>query len=331
MERTFATALALLVALPSAGAWARDRPARHGDHKACDGIYRRAQSKAKAAHLREAKELLQRCARTTCGTFLMQACTARYTQLDADIPSVVPVVTDATGDGVPIEVSMDSEWLTSKLDGRAVPVDPGRHEFTFSKDGNVFATEEIMILPGQRNRVISVSMHPAEPEPASETKAAPVQRETKAAPKISEAPPPASDETKPAQKQAAVRKASDSDQRETPSKKDRAGSGTSAFAYIFGLTGLAGVGGYGVLTYWGRKDNRLLGQCSPNCLQSSVDHVKKLYLAADVSLGVGLVALVASTYLFASSGSETSPKEEAVSFRINPTPSGAIATIGGGF
>jgi hypothetical protein len=329
MERTFATAIALLVALLPAGAWAKDRPARHGDHKACDAVYRRAQSKAKAAHLREAKELLQRCARTTCGTFLMQACTARYTQLDADIPSVVPVVTDATADGAPIEVSMDSEWLTSKLDGRAVPVDPGRHEFTFSKDGNVFATEEIMILPGQRNRVISVSIHPAEPEPVRETKAAPAQRETKAAPKISEAAPPV-EETKPARKQAAVKKASDSDEREATSKEDRPRSGTSAFAYVFGLTGLAGVGGYGVLTYWGRKDNRLLGQCSPNCLQSSVDHVKKLYLAADVSLGVGLVALVASTYLFASSG-ETPPKEEAVSFRINPTPSGAIATIGGAF
>jgi len=265
----------------------------------------------------------------------MQACTARFTQLVADIPSVVPVVTDA-GDGAAIEVSMDGEWLTSRIDGRAVPVDPGRHEFRFTKNGDVFATEELMILPGQRNRLISVSLRPEDSAavretkaaPAHEGKAAPVPRETKAALKATEEPPPPPAATKTGRKRAAVDK--DSEQGEAPAKQERAPSGTSAFAYIFGVTGLMGVGGYGVLTYWGRKDNRLLSGCSPNCLQSSVNHVKQLYLAADVSLGVGLVALVASTYLFASSGSETA-SNDAVSFRINPTPAGAIATIGGAF
>jgi hypothetical protein len=327
MERTFASAVALLIAFVPVGAVAKERAAHHGEQKACAGIYRRAQVKAQAAHLREAKELLQRCARTACGTFLMQACTARYTQLDADIPSVVPVVTDA-GDGAAIEVSMDGEWLTSKIDGRAVPVDPGRHEFRFAKNGDVFATEEIMILPGQRNRPISVSMHPAEAEQVRETKAAPVQRETKAALKASEESPRPAAAAKTARKRPAVDK--DSEEGEAPAKQEGARSGTSAFAYIFGVTGLMGVGGYGVLTYWGRKDNRLLAGCSPNCLQSSVNHVKQLYLAADVALGVGLVALVASTYLFASSGSETA-SNDAVSFRINPTPTGAMATIGGAF
>jgi len=49
--------------------------------------------------------------------------------------------------------------------------------------------------------------------------------------------------------------------------------------------GLASLGAGGLLFYWGRKDNSLLTGCSPNCPQSSVDHVRKIYLASDRSAG----------------------------------------------
>jgi hypothetical protein len=63
------------------------------------------------------------------------------------------------------------------------------------------------------------------------------------------------------------------------------------------------IGGAGLLTYWGRKDNDLLARCAPNCSQASVDHIRKLYFAADASLGVGAVALATSLVLFLASPS----------------------------
>jgi len=59
-----------------------------------------------------------------------------------------------------------------------------------------------------------------------------------------------------------------------------------------------------------------------------------LYLTADVLLGVGVVALATSTWLYVSSH----PTKEKASrgmalkmFDVKPTSSGAVATLGGAF
>src|SRR5262249_41347971 len=112
---------------------------------------------------REAKELLLACAKPACGTFLSQKCAAKYMQLDADIPSIVPLVTDDTGmPRVDVQVAMDGELLVSKLDGVALPVDPGMHEFSFSSNNNVFATQKILVIQGQRNRPVAVALPTAD-------------------------------------------------------------------------------------------------------------------------------------------------------------------------
>src|SRR5207249_4142777 len=75
--------------------------------------------------------------------------------------------------------------------------------------------------------------------------------------------------------------------------------------YLLMGTSLAGIAGYVMLTYWGRQDNELLSRCTPSCPQSSVDHIRNLYLGADVSLGVGVTAaFVAATWLYVRSGAQ---------------------------
>jgi hypothetical protein len=60
-----------------------------------------------------------------------------------------------------------------------------------------------------------------------------------------------------------------------------------------------------------------------------------VYLAADVSMGVGVVALAASAWLYLrSSHSEASTSAQTPSIgllNVQPTLSGAIATVGGAF
>jgi hypothetical protein len=102
--------------------------------------------------------------------------------------------------------------------------------------------------------------------------------------------------------------------------------------------GLASLGAGALLTYWGRKDSDLLGPCSPSCPQSSADHVHSLYLAADISIGVGLAALAGSYWAYAHSRStaqEAGGEEVAVrstpTLVVAPTPSGAVGALSGRF
>ena len=112
----------------------------------------------------EARELFIRCSKAACGSPLREECTTRFTQLTADIPSVVPVVTNAAGNPeTNVEVNVDGERLTSSLDGHSFLLDPGVREFSFSKDGHIFATQTVMIVQGQRNRLIAASLQSETP------------------------------------------------------------------------------------------------------------------------------------------------------------------------
>ncbi len=98
-------------------------------------------------------------------------------------------------------------------------------------------------------------------------------------------------------------------------------SGASAFAYLLGGVGLAGVGAGGLLTYWGKTDNVALGACSPSCPPASVSHIRNLYLAADASFAAGGAALGVAALLFAlPHGVE-----------VMPAKSGAVASFRGTF
>jgi hypothetical protein len=100
---------------------------------------------------------------------------------------------------------------------------------------------------------------------------------------------------------------------------------------------LVGLGSYALLTSWGRKDNDVLVQCAPGCMQKSVDHVRRLYLAANISLGAGIAALGAATWLLlrSSVGSRTAegatPRWSRHALEVIPLSAGAVATLRGAF
>ena len=125
------------------------RAEQHDANKICVDSFNTAKERRESGHLIEAREFLSKCARKTCTDFLQQECTTLYTQLEADVPTVVPVVTDDTGAPHALaEVRMDGELLTSKIDGHALQVDPGKHEFSFGTEAGVFATLKAMIVQG---------------------------------------------------------------------------------------------------------------------------------------------------------------------------------------
>jgi hypothetical protein len=178
------TAAAFLFAGPAMGA-----PTRSEDKNACAAAYERAREREGSGHLLEARGLWAECANRTCGTSLRQECARRSTRLESEIPSVVPIALDEEGARrADVEVRIDGELVTSKLEWQALPLDPGLHDFSFATPGGgVFAKQEIMIAQGERDRVIEVSIHRKETKAGKGT----WQDTVAAVPTESTSPPPA--------------------------------------------------------------------------------------------------------------------------------------------
>jgi hypothetical protein len=292
--------------------------------KSCTAAYKNGVKLEQASQLREAQKAFSACSKAACGAAVRRECIMRYGQLGSDIPSVVPVVTDASGEPVlQVKVTMDGEVLTSQIDGRAVAVDPGLHQFSFSGAAGS-ATQKIVILQGQRNRPLAVTLGAgakaavaAKPPASAASPTALVEQDS------SVEPPPT---------RAVPLEPGPSDE---PRSSSRARTGGRPVAtYLLGGVGLAGVAGYALLTYWGRKDNDMLTQCTPNCSPESVSHVKKLYLGANVSLGVGLAALGTATWLYVRSGRarrEEAASHSGLALDVAPLPTGALASVRGAF
>lgn len=306
------------------------RPEKAEVHNICADSFNGAKERTQSGHLLEARELSGKCARKSCGDFLHHECTTLYTQLEADIPSVVPVVTDAAG--APVEVKMDGQALTSKLDGHAIPIDPGDHEFTFNAQDGVSVTRKVLIVQGRRNRPIAVTLHPANKETAE---AARVVAEKPSEPEgtgLDAAESEEAGEPRAAEPRVTALQPTARESR----RGGRSEGGASWLAYALGGVGVVSLGSAGLFTYWGRQDNSaLMGSCGTDCKPESVHHIRMVYLAADISIGVGVVALAASTWLFVSShGTDEKASTRGAHltlFDVQPTPSGALATLGGTF
>jgi hypothetical protein len=314
----------LLVAAPGATEPAKDK-GKTG--RSCASTYGTAVQLEQSGKLRQARDLLLACANTPCTGLVRQQCWTRYAQLESDIPSVVPLVTGDDGDPrVDVQVSIDNEPLTSRIDGRSLPVDPGLHEFSFTSDGRVLATQKVLILQGQRNRPISVAIK----APALNAKSSPDKPPVdKVAIPKREPDAPASEKAAPAKPDKSVAEPRVS---EAPPAEPPKNGGPGAMPWILGGVGLAGIGAAGLLTYWGRQDNDRLSECRPNCSKESVDHIRRLYIASDVSLGVGAAALATGVvWYFVGAPSKEEPRAPAYRFDVRPIASGTFATFSGSF
>jgi hypothetical protein len=155
-------AVMFICAIPATGEASGHRTRQ--DDRVCASVYETAQQYEESGHLVEASQLFLKCASTTCGSAVSQECATRNRRLRFDLPSVVLVATDNMGEPIiDVRVQVDGRLLTSRLDGLSLPVDPGIHEFSFSTDIGVFASEKITLAKGERNRPISVSLSSQDP------------------------------------------------------------------------------------------------------------------------------------------------------------------------
>ncbi|MGC4090706.1 MAG: hypothetical protein QM756_23110 [Polyangiaceae bacterium] len=239
----------------------------------CAEAYEKAQEQRKAGQLVGARESLQSCLNDACPDFIRGDCTAWFSEVQAELPTLVFQARAQGEDLSQVRVSAGERVLSARLDGQAVELDPGEYDLRFEAEGMRPFTQHVVVARGERNRLIEVQLVPlpstSEPPPAP--------------PKVVPAPPP-------------VAKAR-----------------SWAAPLVFGGIGVLGVGAFAGLGAWGRsQESSLKNSCSPDCSSQQVGEVRTKYLLADVSLGVGVASLALGAYfLIAGSSSDAAARASA--------------------
>jgi hypothetical protein len=131
----------------------------------CVRSFDRAQELRDQGALVEASQEATACAASSCPKPLQLDCTQLAEQLKARVPSIVVSVQAPTGTDLPdATVELDGK-IKLGLDGRPVPVNPGAHRLRVSRTGYETRTESVLVLEGQRGRIIPLKLQPTAESP----------------------------------------------------------------------------------------------------------------------------------------------------------------------
>lgn len=278
-----------LLGVCAMAAWSAEAPCK--ELASCASAYEQSQVDRMEGRLRDSLEQLHECVRAECSEFVRGECGRWLAEVESSLPSVVLVAKRGHREVAEVQVFLDGELLVQRLDGKALSVDPGQHEFRFESQQADPKVVDVLIREGEKNRAIRVDFEEAGP-PKHEP---------------GRAPPEASQETRPPP------------------------SGKGPLPYVLLGVGAAGVAGFAVLGLTGNQGfSEKQRTCAPSCTDDEVGSVRTRYALADVSLGIGLVALAVGGYLFfTESGSTSEPRTASgfVNVDIAVTPRGGGGRI----
>jgi hypothetical protein len=133
----------------------------------------RAQSLRREKKLGAAREQLRICSDPACPKMVRDDCAQRTNDLNAAEPTIVFVAKDGSGaDLLAVHVTMGGHLFAEKLDGSALPVDPGEHDFTFDSAGQPSVTRHLVLHEGERGRretIVIGKAPPSTPPPVAES------------------------------------------------------------------------------------------------------------------------------------------------------------------
>jgi hypothetical protein len=113
----------------------------------------------KAGKLREARRELLVCAAASCPKDVREECAQHVPEIGAAIPTVVFEVKDASGEDVgAVRVTLDGAPLVDRLDGTAIPLDPGERLFTFAAAGLPPVEKRLVIREGEKGRLERIDL-----------------------------------------------------------------------------------------------------------------------------------------------------------------------------
>jgi hypothetical protein len=290
--RRWTTAAALFACFTAAG------PAASQSKEDCVSAYEQTQSLRGEGKLRQARERVLACSQDSCPAVVKKDCAQWLPEIEGSIPTVVFEARDPSGaDTSDVRVLFDGVPLKDRLDGKAVAVDPGQHTFRYELVGVAGAEpveEKVTIREGEKNRKLSIAFGGAG---------------------------------------GTVSPGGDTNSTRTPD-----GGGIPVAAWVLGGVGVVGIGMFATFGIMGLNEKSdaeapvAEGGCAPDCEDGDVSSIRTKLILADISLGVGVVALGVATYLFISSASDSKPSSSArVSVDVGPTKGGAFGAVRGNF
>lgn len=193
--RCWLSASVIITLLPGSTPLARAAP------RECNDALVEGQRLEQASKLLAARERFLACSVESCGKNLPKDCRERYEALLPRIPTVVLEAGRGDEQLVEVQVSIDGVVVVSRLDGRALEVDPGEHTFVFTAKGES-VSEKRLVLESKKGQSVKaafpvakveakppvVAVPTAIPEPTKPVAPAPPPPATSSAP-TAEAPP----------------------------------------------------------------------------------------------------------------------------------------------
>ncbi len=142
--------------------------ARADDRQECLQASADGQRLRHAHDLLQARERLRACARPECPGLVQSDCQTWLGEVDRDVPTVVLGARDAAGgDRVDVRVTADGAPLAARLDGTAVPMNPGVHVLRFEGSDGSTVDVTVLVREGEKDRPVEVVLgsRPAAPGP----------------------------------------------------------------------------------------------------------------------------------------------------------------------
>ncbi len=275
--------------------------ARADEKAACVAAYEDAQTLRSKSQLRAAHEKLLVCAAQTCPKVVFEQCAGWLDEVEKSIPTVNFAVTDEQGkDLVDVTVSFDGAVLKKGLDGKSIGVDPGPHKFKFESPGRAPIEQDVLVREGEKSRVIDATWKGVAKPGGGSGDA------TKGAGASGDAGPRAK---------------------------------LSPAFWVLGGVGVVGLGLFGTFGGLGlsqKSKDAGAGGCAPRCTDAEVSSIRTKFIAADVSLSIGLASLAGAGVfgiLAATSGSKSAKPKSATSLTVTagPTYGGGFLGVSGGF
>lgn len=258
----------------------------------CADAYEGTQEHLAESRLVRAKERALVCAQAGCPTFMQKECSRWVEELSARIPTVVTVAYVDGRENSEVRVFIDDQPIDGS-DGKAIPLDPGRHQFRFVHPKLGTRNEQRVVPEGKHAFPIEARfLSPAVVAPVAEP--APVA----AAPHVER----------------------------RPDRRWAWGAAGSSAALLLGFAAVSGT------TYAKEQSLRDGCGQSGGCATSDVDSLQTRYLVADVLLGLGVVGAGVATWLFISPPTrEVEVGKTTLRLSIAPTFGGAFGAVGGRF
>jgi hypothetical protein len=245
---------------------------------ACVQANQDAQDLRNKGQLREARAQLLVCANKSCNAVIRGDCEKWLKEVDEETPSIVVRVVDSRGQDV-LGANVTVDGARIELDGKPVSVDPGQRTIKArAKSGDV-AEAKVLVVQREKARVIEVKLANELSPDGTRLEATP-RGDGSSAPSH----PPAGEST--------------------PTT-----GGWPTIPITLGAIGVVALGAFAFFEITGQSAYRdLENGCgrTKSCRDTDIDPVKSKFVAAGVSLGVGVLALGAAAVVYFTSKSSAS-------------------------